>query len=85
MLIDNKIIFDESKTLSNQNREFLDWYYKNVSVLINSTLIPDSLDEFNRPVSYTVSFESYKITISYIYKLNIKSSWECTDYNIIIK
>lgn len=84
MLIDN-IIFDETKPLSNQSGEFLTWYHKNISGLINSNLIPDSLDEFDRPVSYTVSFETYKITISYIYKLNLKTSWECTDYNIIIK
>jgi len=77
--------FDETKLLSMQSSEFKEWYNKNVNILINDKLIPDSLDIFNRPISYTVIFDKFTITIYPQYIYSDQSSWACSDLQIKIK
>ena len=85
MNITNTIQFNESKMLSEQSQEFQTWYNKNVNVLINDKLIPDSLDRFKRPFSYTVKVESFTIVIFPQYIYCDQSNWACSDFFITIK
>jgi len=85
MKINDTIEFNESQTLSKQSTEFQVWYNQNVNVLINDKLIPDSLDRFKRPFSYTVKIESFTITIIPQYIYCDQSNWACSDFFITIK
>jgi hypothetical protein len=77
--------FDDSKTLSQQTEDFKKWYYQNVNILITDKLKPDSLDEYKRPKSYTVTVLTFTINISPIYIYQTQSNWACSDYKLIIK
>ena len=85
MKINDTIEFNESQTLSKQSTEFQVWYNQNVNVLINDKLIPDSLDRFKRPFSYTVKIESFTITIIPQYIYRDQSNWACSDFYLTIK
>jgi len=83
--ITETIEFDDSKFLSEQSSDFKVWYNKNVNILINDKLNPDSLDIFNRPISYTVTVETFNIEIYPQYIYNEQSNWACSDFKIKIK
>jgi len=85
MNITSKIKFDESKNLSGQTTEFKVWYNDNVNVLINDKFVPDMLDEFKRPKSYTVKVGTFTITILPIYIYPDQSNWACSDFQLTIK
>lgn len=82
-ILDN-IEFDESKNLSKQSKEFQQWYNEKVNPLITDKLIPDRLDIYKRPLTYTVIVDSLTIVIypQYIYKES--SNWACSDFLIKI-
>jgi len=83
--ITDTIEFDESKLLSEQTQEFQMWYNKNVSILINDTIVPDSLSEFKRPLSYTVTVGIFTIKIYPKYIHKEQSNWSCSDFKLEIK
>jgi len=85
MKIADNIDFDESKNLSEQTKEFQSWYNENVNTLINDTLKPDFLDEYKRPKSYTVTVDSFSITIYPLYIYQDQSNWACRDFQLTIK
>ena len=85
MNITETIQFDESKMLSEQTKEFQQWYNDNVNVLINDKLIADSLDQFNRPFSYTVEVDTFIIVIYPQYIYRDQSNWACCDFQLTIK
>jgi len=65
--------------------EFQTWYNDNVNVLINDTLVPDSLDIFKRPQSYTVVVEKLTIQVVPQYIYRDQSNWACSDFYLTIK
>ena len=83
--INDTIEFDESKLLSEQTKEFQEWYNENVNGLINDTLVPDSLDEFKRPMSYIVQVDTFTVTIFPNYIYHDQSNWSCSDFYVTIK
>ena len=83
--ITETVQFDESKNLSQQTPEFKNWYNQNVNVLINDKLVPDILDEYNRPKSYTVQVDAFTITIYPLYIYQDQSNWACSDFQLTIK
>ena len=83
--INDTVQFEESKNLSKQTPEFKTWYNQNVIVLINDKLVPDILDEYKRPKSYTVKVETFSITIYPLYIYNDQSNWVCSDFQLTIK
>jgi len=83
--INDTVEFDESKLLSEQTQEFQAWYNENVNGLINDKLVPNSLDEYKRPKSYTVTVFSFTITIDPIYIYPDQSNWSCSDFRLTIK
>jgi len=85
MQITDTIQFDESKLLSEQTTEFQEWYNENVNVLINDKLAPDSLDNFKRPFSYTITVKSFTIVICPNYIFRDQSNWACSDFYLSIK
>jgi len=84
MNITETIQFDESKMLSEQSPEFQQWYNEKVNALVNDKLIPDLLDEYKRPKSYTVKVDSFIVNILPIYIYPDKSNWACSDFDLII-
>ena len=82
--ITDTIEFDETKLLSMQSSDFKEWYNKNVNILINDKLVPNSLDTFKRPISYTVIFDKFTITIYPQYIYSDQSNWACSDLQIKI-
>ena len=51
---------------------------------INLNTIPDSLDEYNRPVSFTIESDGVTIKIVWIYIYQDTSNWACSDYQLFI-
>jgi len=82
--ITNTIVFDETKFLSEQSSEFKDWYNKNVNILINDKIVPDSLDTFKRPISYTITIDKFNIIIYPQYIYNEQNNWSCSDFKLKI-
>jgi len=85
MNITDTIMFDESKLLSEQTPEFQAWYNENVNVLINDKLVPDLMDEYKRPKSYTVVVDSFSVTILPLYIYPDQSNWACSNFQLIFK
>jgi len=85
MNITDTIMFDESKLLSEQTPEFQAWYNENVNVLINDKLVPDLMDEYKRPKSYTVVVDSFSVTILPLYIYPDQSNWACSNFKLIFK
>ncbi len=83
--ITNTILFDENLLLSKQSAEFQQWYNENVNILINDKLKPDLLDEYSRPMSYTVVVNTFQITIYPLYIYQDSSNWACRDFQLTIK
>jgi len=84
MKINDTVEFDESKNLSEQTPEFQAWYNENVNVLINDKLIPNSLDRFNRPQSYTVVVTDFTIQVVPQYIYRDQSNWSCSDFKLTV-
>ena len=85
MKITEEIEFIEDLPLFEQSLEFQKWYMTNVSSKINDKLIPDSLDEFDRPVSFTIEQDGFLITVFWFYIYESKSNWACKRHDIKIK
>ena len=85
MKINDNIEFDENQTLSKQTPEFQSWYNQNVNILINDKLVPDYLDRFNRPQSYTVVVGEFTIQVQPEYIYRDQSNWACSDFYLKIK
>lgn len=85
MNINDTVEFDESKNLSEQTTKFQTWYNENVNTLISDTLVPDLLDQWNRPMSYTVKVGGFVVTIYPLYKIHEQSDWGCRDFQITLK
>ena len=84
MNIAENIEFDETKLLSEQSKEFQDWYYSNINSQITDKTIPDSLDEYDRPFSFTMKHEGFSVKTIWLYKLDGKSDWGCKDFELTI-
>jgi hypothetical protein len=85
MNITDKVIFDETKILQEQTPEFNRWIFENCLSKINDKLIPDSLDEFDRPSKYTFLVDTFSVEISPIYINQSKSDWSKSTYKLTIK
>jgi len=75
MNIAENIEFDETKLLSEQSKEFQDWYYKNIDSQITDKTLPDSLDEFDRPFAFTINYDSFIVETIWLYINETKSNW----------
>jgi len=85
MKINDIVEFDENQNLSKQTTEFQAWYNQNVNILINDKLVPDYLDRFNRPQSYTVVVGEFTIQVQPEYIYRDQSNWACSDFYLKIK
>jgi len=85
MKINDIVEFDENQNLSKQTTEFQAWYNQNVNILINDKLVPDYLDRFNRPQSYTVVVGEFTIQVVPEYIYRDQSNWACSDFYLKIK
>jgi hypothetical protein len=83
--ITDTVQFDASKPLSSQTTAFQNWYNSNVSNQINAKLKADSLDAYQRPVSYTVTTGQLTVTVSPVYIYQDSSNWACSNFNLTIK
>lgn len=79
------IQFDESKNLSEQSPEFQAWFNEFVNPQINDRLQPDLLDQYKRPVSYTVHVDGYTITVFNLYINADQTNYACRDFQLILK
>lgn len=85
MKITENIEFDETKPLlSEQSAEFQQWYNESISPKITDKTIPDALDEFNRPVSFTVQHENFTVTVFWLYIYEDTSNWACRNFKLKI-
>lgn len=85
MNIAENIEFDETKLLSEQSKEFQDWYYKNIDSQITDKTLPDSLDEYDRPLAFTIVYDSFIVETTWLYIHETKSNWARKDYSLTIK
>lgn len=51
---------------------------------INLNTIPDALDKYKRPVSFTLEADGVTVKVVWIYIYNDSSNWACSDYQIFI-
>ncbi len=84
MEISENITFEDGLPLSKQSEEFKSWYNNNIHPKITDQTIPDSLDEYNRPVSFTLQYETFTVKVYWLYILQDASSWACSDFNLEI-
>jgi len=84
MEISDTIIFDESKTLSQQSAEFQAWYNDNINPHVTLDK-KDKDDEFGRPYSFTVYSQGFIITVVWMYIVADSTDWRCKDFSLIIK
>lgn len=85
MKITDKIEFDElNPLLSKQTDEFRTWFNEKINSQITDKTVPDSLDEYDRPASYTLQVEGLTVKVSWVYIYENKSSWACSDFNLEI-
>lgn len=85
MNITDKVIFDETQKIQEQSSEFNRWFFENCLVKINDKLIPDALDEFDRPSKYTLLVDTFIVEIYPIYINQSKTDWSKSTYELIIK
>jgi len=85
MNITDKVIFDQTKKLQEQTSEFNQWLFENCLSKINDKLIPDALDEFDRPSKYTLLVDTFIVEIYPIYINLSKIDWSKSTYELIIK
>ena len=76
---------DENGVLLSQcSEELRQFVTGNIIPQINLSTVPDSLDEFNRPVSFTIEADGVKVKIVWIYIYQDVSNWACSDYQLFI-
>ena len=51
---------------------------------INLNTTPDGLDEYNRPVSFTLEAEGITVKVVWVYIYEDSSNWACSDYQLFI-
>jgi hypothetical protein len=83
--ITDKIQFDETLPLSQQNAEFQQWCNKNVNSQINDKTEIKEVDEYKRPALYSVLVDAFIVEVQPIYKNQSQSDWSCSDFQITIK
>lgn len=85
MNITENIQFNESESLlSKQSDELRGWYNENIHSKITDQTIPDSLDEYDRPFSFTIEADGFKVTTEWQYIHKTKSNWACSDFKLTI-
>ena len=84
MKITDEIEFLENLPLSEQSLEFQDWYIENIGNKIDDKTIPDSLDEYDRPISFTVELDDFIVTVYWFYIYESRSNWACSKYELKI-
>lgn len=82
--ITNEIIFDDEKKLHEQSSEFQQWYNEKIQSQITDRTIPDSLDEFDRPISFTLKADGITVKVYWIYIYQSPSSWACSEFKLEI-
>jgi hypothetical protein len=85
MKITEKIEFIEDLPLSKQSLKFEQWYIKNIQIQITENTIPYSIDEFNRPKSFILTYLNFVVTVIWLYIYESKSNWSCKDILINIQ
>lgn len=85
MNIKENIQFNEIEPLlSKQSEDFRHWYNENIHSQITDKTTPDSLDEYDRPFSFTLEYDGYKVTTEWQYIHKTKSNWACGDFKLNI-
>jgi hypothetical protein len=84
MTIAENVEFIKDLPLSKQSDEFRQWYNENINSQITDKIIPDSLDDYNRPISFTLKYDVFTVKVFWVYALQDSSSWACSDFNIQI-
>lgn len=85
MEITDKVIFDETKKLQEQTSEFNQWLFENCLSKINDKLIPNALDDFDRPAKYAFVADTFSVEIYPVYISQSKNDWSKSTYDLIIK
>jgi len=85
MKITDNIEFMQGLPLSQQSDVFKQWYNENVHSQITDKTTPDTLDEYDRPVSFTLQSDGFTITVFLLYIFESSSSWACSDFNLEIR
>jgi len=81
--ITDNIEFNPELNLSGQSPEFKEWFNL-VNQQITDKTVPDSLDEYDRPVSFTIQVGNLVVKVFWLYIFQEKSSWACSDFKIEI-
>ena len=84
MKITDNIEFTPDLPLSQQSAEFQQWYNENVHSQITDKTTPNALDEYARPVSFTLQADGFTVTVFWQYIFESSSSWACSDFKIEI-
>lgn len=85
MNITESIQFNENEPLlSKQSDELKGWYNENIHSKITDQIIPDSLDQYDRPFSFTTEAEGFKVATEWQYIHKTKSNWACSDFKLTI-
>ena len=85
MNITENIQFNELEPLlSKQSDEFRAWYNENIHSKISDYTVPDSLDEYDRPFSFTLEADGFVVTTEWQYIYKTKSNWACADFKLTI-
>ena len=85
--IEDGVAFDDGiYRIQDQTPEFQTWFNTNINQLINDKLKTDGIDQYGRPVSWSIYMKSLKKTITVIpvYIYNNPSSWAISTYTIKI-
>ena len=84
-ITDKKIQFDPTQPLSKQTEEFKAWYNTNIGSKINDKTPIDSLDQYKRPISYTLQADGLSVVVSPRYIFQDSSNWACSDFHVKIE
>lgn len=84
MKITDNIEFTPGLPLSQQSAEFQQWYNENIHSQITDKTTPDALDEYDRPVSFTLEASGLTVRVYWLYIFESQSSWACRDFKIEI-
>jgi hypothetical protein len=67
MSITENIQFNELEPLlSKQSDDFRAWYNENIHSKISDQTVPDSLDEYDRPFSFTLEADGFTVTTEWL-------------------
>ena len=85
MNIKENIQFNEIEPLlSKQSDDFRNWHNENIHSKISDQTTPDSLDAYDRPFSFTLAADGFRVTTEWQYIHKTKSNWACSDFKLTI-